>query len=237
LARASANAAQRRTHAARWQSRAEAPPGSSAWAEVGGLCCLPHAAPIGLRAVDADFDGISVEGHIAKLALAGVVIAHDTCVEDRHQGHGSGALAALRALRGTHAAGPAWGGWGAGWRHWLPPQRDAGDFNFQLGFRTEHRGSSTPEVSFATPISSFYYYKLPIQIADGLDAGIVARGRHPREKANAVDRAATGLGRCIRAIVAARLDELAGEPDRVGKEGAEALRGRELKPGADGAGV
>jgi hypothetical protein len=157
LARASANAAQRRTHAARWQSRAEAPPGSSAWAEVGGLCCLPHAAPIGLRAVDADFDGISVEGHIAKLALAGVVIAHDTCVEDRHQGHGSGALVALRALRGTHAAGPAWGGWGAGWRHWLPPQRDEGDFNFQLGFRTEHQGSSTPEVSFATPIFSCPY--------------------------------------------------------------------------------
>ena len=78
---------------------------------------------------------------------------------------------------------------------------------------------------------------MPIQIADGLKAGIVARGRHPRDKSNAVDRAAMGLGRCVRAIIAARFEEPAGEPDRVGREGFEVLRGRELKPGADGAGV
>jgi hypothetical protein len=40
---------------------------------------LPRAALIGLRAVDAD--GISVEGNVAKLPLAGVIIAHDTGVE------------------------------------------------------------------------------------------------------------------------------------------------------------
>ena len=61
------------------------------------MCRLPCAEPIGLRAVDADFDGIAVEGHVAQLALAGVIITHDSGMEDRHQGRGGGALAAVSA--------------------------------------------------------------------------------------------------------------------------------------------